>query len=135
MLAAGAFGKSIGTEEARYRAVAALGLQVRAQAFTLAISDGFIVIVWTVVVYLMMMLLLRPIAISFRDLEANVMMRAILSRCVAVGALLSLARSAPVWGRGTEAKPKGSCRTGNQPESFATHCTPEDRRERAEKGR
>jgi DHA2 family multidrug resistance protein len=69
LLAAGAFGKSIGTEEARYRAAELLGLQVRAQAFTLSISDGFVLIAWTVVVYLMMMLLLRPIAISYRDLS------------------------------------------------------------------
>ena len=69
MLAAGAFGKSSGTEEARYRAAEALGLQVRAQAFTLSISDGFILIAWTVVVYLLMMLLLRPITISYRALS------------------------------------------------------------------
>jgi DHA2 family multidrug resistance protein len=68
MLAAGAFGKSTGTQEAQYRAAEALGLQVRAQAFTLAISDGFIVIAWAVVLYLMLMLLLRPV-ISFRDLR------------------------------------------------------------------
>ena len=67
-------------------------------------------------------------------LEANVMMRAILSRCVAIGALLSLSRCAPVWRRRAEVKSKGSGRTGNQPESFAAHCTLEDRRERAEKG-
>ena len=90
MLAAGAFGKSTGTQEAQYRAAEALGLQVRAQAFTLAISDGFIVIAWAVVLYLMLMLLLRP-GISFRDLRRIVMMRAILSRFVAIGALLSLA--------------------------------------------
>ena len=69
MLAAGAFGKSIGTEEARNRAAEILGLQVRAQAFTLAISDGFVLIAWTVVIYLVMMLLLRPVAISYRDLR------------------------------------------------------------------
>jgi DHA2 family multidrug resistance protein len=69
LLAAGAFGKSIGTEEARYRAASILGLQVRAQAFTLAISDGFILIAWAVVIYLMMMLLLRPAVISYRDLK------------------------------------------------------------------
>ncbi len=69
MLAAGAFGGSSGTEEARYRAAEILGLQVRAQAFTLATSDGFILVAWTVVVYLMMMLLLRPGVISYRDLR------------------------------------------------------------------
>ena len=69
MLAAGAFGKSSGTAEAQYRAAEALGLQVRAQAFTLATSDGFVLIAWTVVIYLMMMLLLRPIAISYGALR------------------------------------------------------------------
>jgi MFS transporter, DHA2 family, multidrug resistance protein len=68
MLAGGAFGRSTGTVEAQYRAAEALGLQVRAQAFTLAISDGFIAIAWAVVLYLMLMLLLRP-GISFRDLR------------------------------------------------------------------
>ncbi len=68
LLAAGAFGKSTGRVEAQYRAAEVLGLQVRAQAFTLAISDGFVLIAWTVVVYLMMMLLLRP-GISFQDLR------------------------------------------------------------------
>lgn len=70
MLAAGAFGKSTGTEEARFRAAEAIGLQVRAQAFTLAISDGFTLIAWAVVLYLMLMLLLRP-GISFRDLRRS----------------------------------------------------------------
>ena len=82
MLAAGAFGKSTGTEEAQYRAAEILGLQVRAQAFTLSISDGFVLIAWTVVIYLMMMLLLRP-GNLLPGLEANAMMRYI-SRCVAV---------------------------------------------------
>jgi MFS transporter, DHA2 family, multidrug resistance protein len=69
LLAAGAFGRSTGTEDARYRAAEVLGLQVREQAFTLATSDGFVLIAWTVVVYLVMMLLLRPGAISYRDLR------------------------------------------------------------------
>jgi len=69
LLAAGAFGRSAGTEEAGHRAAEVLGLQVRAQAFTLATSDGFVLIAWTVVIYLMMMLLLRPGSISYRDLR------------------------------------------------------------------
>jgi DHA2 family multidrug resistance protein len=69
LLAAGAFGKSSGTQEAQYRAAQILGLQVRAQAFTLATSDGFVLIAWAVVVYLLMMLLLRPISISYRALS------------------------------------------------------------------
>jgi MFS transporter, DHA2 family, multidrug resistance protein len=69
LLAAGAFGKSSGTQQAQYRAADILGAQIRAQAFTLATSDGFVLIAWAVVVYLMMMLLLRPIAISYRALS------------------------------------------------------------------
>jgi len=60
-----------------------------------ATSDGFILIAWTVVVYLMMMLLLRPIAISYRDLRRCLMSVKMEERdhfrCVAVAALLSLA--------------------------------------------
>ena len=44
-------------------------LQVRAQAYTLATSDGFVLIVWVVIVYLLMMVLLRPGKISFNDLR------------------------------------------------------------------
>jgi len=36
------------------------GLQVRAQAYTRATSDGFVLIVWLVIAYLLLMLFLRP---------------------------------------------------------------------------
>ena len=96
MLAAGAFGKSTGTVEAQYRAAEALGLQVRAQAFTLAISDGFIVdrMDGSCLPHDDASTAARNL---FPGLEANVMMSAILSRCVAIGALLSLA-AAPQYG-------------------------------------
>jgi DHA2 family multidrug resistance protein len=42
---------------------------VRAQAYTLATSDGFVLIVWVVIVYLLLMLLLRPGKITFNDLS------------------------------------------------------------------
>ncbi|WP_263367777.1 MFS transporter [Edaphobacter bradus] len=60
---------STGPEVAQHRAVAILSQQVRAQAYTLATSDGFILIVWVVFAYLLLMLLLRPGKISFKDLR------------------------------------------------------------------
>jgi DHA2 family multidrug resistance protein len=60
---------SIGPEEARHRAIDILGKQVRAQAYSLAVADGFILIGWVVVAYLVMMLFLRPGSISYRDLS------------------------------------------------------------------
>jgi len=55
-------------QEAQHRASAILGLQVRAQAYTLTTSDGFILIVWVVIAYLLMMLLLRHGKITFNTL-------------------------------------------------------------------
>jgi DHA2 family multidrug resistance protein len=43
--------------------------QVRAQAYTLATADGFILIAWVVVGYLLLMLFLRPGKISYKDLR------------------------------------------------------------------
>jgi len=42
---------------------------VRAQAYTLASADGFVLIGWMVVAYLMLMLLLRPPKFSYMDLR------------------------------------------------------------------
>jgi DHA2 family multidrug resistance protein len=69
MLSAGVFPGSIGPEEAQHRAVAILSQQVRAQAYSLASADGFTLIGWVVVAYLLMMLLLKPGSISYRDLS------------------------------------------------------------------
>jgi MFS transporter, DHA2 family, multidrug resistance protein len=69
MLSGGLFPDSGGSEEAQYRAIAILGQQVRAQAYTLATSDGFILVGWMVVAYLLLMLLLRPAKFSYRDLR------------------------------------------------------------------
>jgi DHA2 family multidrug resistance protein len=60
---------STGPEDAQYRAVGLLNQQVRAQAYTLATADGFILIGWIVVAYLLLMLFLRPARISFKDLR------------------------------------------------------------------
>jgi hypothetical protein len=60
---------SAGPDEAQHRAVAILSQQARAQSYTLAISDGFIVVCWMVVAYLMLMLCLRPAKYSYKDLR------------------------------------------------------------------
>jgi DHA2 family multidrug resistance protein len=69
-LTAGMLPASAGREEAVSRAVKILGQQVRAQAYTMAIADGFILIAWSVVVYLLLMLALRPARVSFKDLRS-----------------------------------------------------------------
>ena len=69
MLSGGVLPGSTGSEEAQYRAVGLLGQQVRAQAYTLATADGFILIGWFVVVYLLLMLLLKPSKFSYKDLR------------------------------------------------------------------
>jgi DHA2 family multidrug resistance protein len=68
MLTAGMLPES-GPEEAQYRALAILGQQIKAQAYTLATADGFLVIGWTVVAYLVMLLFLRPGKFSYKDLR------------------------------------------------------------------
>jgi DHA2 family multidrug resistance protein len=70
MLRGGVLPASTGPEEAMSRAARLLGQQVRAQAYTMAYADGFILIGWAVVTYLLLMLLLRPARISFKDLRS-----------------------------------------------------------------
>ena len=69
MLTGGLLPGSTGTEEAQTRAIGILSQQVRAQAFTLATADGFTLIAWMAVAYLLLMLFLRPGKISYRDLR------------------------------------------------------------------
>jgi DHA2 family multidrug resistance protein len=69
MLTAKVLPDSNGTEEAQARAVGLLSQQVRAQAYTLAIADAFLLIGWAVAAYLVLMLFLRPGKISFKDLR------------------------------------------------------------------
>ncbi len=70
MLSGGLFPGSTGLEQAQHRAVVILTQQLRAQAYTLAISDGFILVGWTVVAYLLLMLCLRPAKFSYQDLRS-----------------------------------------------------------------
>lgn len=69
MLSGGVLPASTGQEEALSRAVRVLEQQVRAQAYTMAVADGFILIGWMVVAYLLLMLLLRPAKISYKDIR------------------------------------------------------------------
>ena len=68
-LTAGLFPGSASADEAQQCAIGILGRQVRAQAYTLAISDAFILIAWTVVAYLFLMLLLKPGKMSYKLLS------------------------------------------------------------------
>jgi MFS transporter, DHA2 family, multidrug resistance protein len=69
MLSKGLFAKSTGTDEAQARAIGLLSGQVRAQALTMATSDGFVLVGWMVVFFLLLMTLLRRPRFSFQDLR------------------------------------------------------------------
>jgi DHA2 family multidrug resistance protein len=69
MLSGGLLPGSTGPDESQARAVALLSQQVRAQAYTLATRDGFVLIAWMAVAYLLLMLFLRPGRISYKDLR------------------------------------------------------------------
>jgi DHA2 family multidrug resistance protein len=69
MLSGGVLPESAGPEEAQNRGLEILGRQIRGQAYTMAVAEGFILIVWTAVIYLLLMLFLRPGRISFKDLR------------------------------------------------------------------
>jgi MFS transporter, DHA2 family, multidrug resistance protein len=60
---------SSGLEEAQARAGALLGQQLRTQAYTLAIADGFVLIAGVAAAYLIVMLLMQPAKISYQDLR------------------------------------------------------------------
>ena len=68
-LSAGLRPESAGPEEAHSRALDILSRQVRAQAYTMAVADGFILIAWMAAAYLLLMAFLRPGKISFKDLR------------------------------------------------------------------
>jgi DHA2 family multidrug resistance protein len=69
MLSGGLLPGSTGPEESQARAVVLLNQQVHAQAYTQAIADGFVLMAWVVVAFLLVMLLLRPGKISYKDLR------------------------------------------------------------------
>ena len=61
--------ESAGPDEAYNRALEILTRQVRAQAYTMAVADGFILIGWMAAVYLLLMLFMRPGKFSYKDLR------------------------------------------------------------------
>jgi DHA2 family multidrug resistance protein len=69
MLTAGLTPASSGPEEAQHRAVAILSQQVRGQAYTQTISDGFIAIGWVCAGFMLVLLLLRPVKLGYKDLR------------------------------------------------------------------
>jgi MFS transporter, DHA2 family, multidrug resistance protein len=58
---------SEGVSDAQARAVGVLSAQVRAQAYTLASSDAFMLIAWAIVGYLVLLVFLRPSTINLRQ--------------------------------------------------------------------
>jgi len=69
MLTGGLFPASTGSPEAQERAIGILSQQVRGQAYTQAIADGFIAVGWIAAGFLLLMLLMRPFKISYKDLR------------------------------------------------------------------
>jgi len=69
MVSFGMLPASSGQEEAQARAGALLGQQVHAQAYTLAIADSFVLIAVVAAVFLLAMLLMSPVKITYQDLR------------------------------------------------------------------
>jgi DHA2 family multidrug resistance protein len=69
MISLGMLPSSSGMDEAQARAGALLGQQVHAQAYTLAIADGFVLIAGVAAAFLLLMLLMTPIKVSYQDLR------------------------------------------------------------------
>lgn len=69
MLTGGLLPGSTGPDESQARAVALLSQQVRAQAYTQAIGDGFVLMAWVAFGFLLVMLVLRPGKFSYKDLR------------------------------------------------------------------
>ena len=68
-LTVGLLPKSAGADEAQRRAMGILGVQVRAQAYTMATSDGFFLVGWMVVLFLLLLAFLHRPRFSFQDLR------------------------------------------------------------------
>ena len=66
-LTAGMASRTPGLGTAADRAADILGLQVRQQAFTLAITDSFMLIAWSVVCCLIVVACMAPVAIEYRQ--------------------------------------------------------------------
>jgi len=69
-LATGLFSKSSGIAAATGRAVGVISGQLRLQAYTLSINDGFYLVSWACVVALVLVALLRKSPLNYEDLTA-----------------------------------------------------------------
>jgi len=69
-LAIGLFSKSSGITAATGRAVGVISSQLRLQAYTLSINDGFYLVTWACVVMLMLIVMLRRSPLNYGDLTA-----------------------------------------------------------------
>jgi hypothetical protein len=69
VLSGGLWPESAAQEEAHNRALEILSHQIRPQAYTMAVADGFILIGWMAAVYLFAMLFLQPGKIRYKDLR------------------------------------------------------------------
>ena len=69
LISLGMLPRSSGLDEAQARAGALLGQQVHAQAYTLAIADGFVLITGVAAAFLLLMLLMTPVKVSYQDLR------------------------------------------------------------------
>jgi MFS transporter, DHA2 family, multidrug resistance protein len=69
MLGAGVLPRSSGVDAAYARALAILNQQVRGQAYTMALEDGFVLMCWVAIAFLLVMLFLRPGKVSCNDLR------------------------------------------------------------------
>jgi len=65
MVARGLFPNSTGSEEAQARAAQLLGGQVRVQAYTLAYSDGYVVIALVAALAIILIAFMKPMKIIF----------------------------------------------------------------------
>ena len=73
MVSLGMLPSSSGSDEAQARAGALLGQQVHAQAYTLAIGDGFVLIAGVAAAFLLIMLFMQPVKTKLSRLEENAM--------------------------------------------------------------
>ncbi len=69
-LTAGLFSKSSGVPAATGRAIGVMSSQLRLQAYTLSIIDGFYLVAWACVVTLLLIAMLRKSPLSYGDLDA-----------------------------------------------------------------
>jgi MFS transporter, DHA2 family, multidrug resistance protein len=69
LISLGMLPRSSGMDEAQARAGSLLGQQVHAQAYTLAIGDGFVLIAGVAAAFLLLMLIMKPVKVSYQDLR------------------------------------------------------------------